>query len=93
VKEKSIKLIRNSTAEFLIFTLQNEKNSIEVRYQDGTIWLTQKLMAELFEVSVPTINEHLKNNFISNELFDVSTIRKFLIVQNLLTGKTRVEVP
>ncbi len=54
------KLIRNSTAEFLIFTAQDGKNSIEARYEDETIWLTQKLMAHLFDVSVPTINEHLK---------------------------------
>ena len=47
--------IRNSTAEFLIFTTQAGENSIEVRYEDETIWLTQKLIATLFEVSVPTV--------------------------------------
>ncbi len=51
--------IRNSTAEFLVFTKQAGENSIEVRVEDETIWLTQKLIATLFEVSVPTINEHL----------------------------------
>jgi hypothetical protein len=79
MSNKDKKLIRNSTAEFLIFTLQNEENSIEVRYQDGTIWLTQKLIAELFEVSVPTINEHLKKIFENQELIQDSVIRKFLI--------------
>ena len=54
------KLIRNSTAEFLIFTGQTGEQSIEARYEDATIWLSQKLMAALFEVSVPTINEHLR---------------------------------
>lgn len=73
------KLIRNSTAEFLIFTGQAGEQSIEARYEDESIWLTQKLMAELFGVSVPTINEHLKNIFSAGELVDNSVIRKFLI--------------
>ena len=81
MKKKASKklIIRNSTAEFLIFTSQEGKNQIEVRYENGTIWLTQKLIAELFSVSVPTINEHLKNIFESNELQKDSVIRKFLI--------------
>ena len=79
-KKNSKKLIiRNSTAEFLIFTSQESKNQIEVRYENGNIWLTQKLISELFSVSVPTINEHLKNIFESNELQKDSVIRKFLI--------------
>lgn len=69
--------IRNSTAEFLIFTRQSGEEGIEVRYEDETIWLTQKLMAELFEVTIPTINEHLKNIFESGELQSDSVIRKF----------------
>ena len=71
--------IRNSTAEFLIFTVQSGKKSIEVRYENETIWLTQKLMAALFDVSVPTINEHLKNIFSGGELSPDSVIRKFRI--------------
>ncbi len=67
--------IRNSTAEFLIFTSQSGGESIEARYQDETIWLTQKLMAALFEVGVNTINYHLK------EIQEERTIRKFRIVQ------------
>lgn len=74
--------IRNSTAEFLIFTQQAGKSGIEVRYEDGSIWLTQKLMAELFDVATPTINEHLKNIFKSNELIQNSVIRKFLTTAN-----------
>ena len=69
--------IRSSTAEFLIFTRQSGEEGIEVRYDDETIWLTQKLMAELFEVTIPTINEHLKNIFDSSELQRDSVIRKF----------------
>ncbi len=57
--EKNL-LIRNSTAEFLTFELQAKQDSIEVRYEDETIWLTQRMMSELFDVAVPTINEHLK---------------------------------
>lgn len=71
--------IRNSTSEFLIFTQQEGEKGIEARYEEGTIWLTQKLMAELFDVTIPTINEHLKNVFESLELDQNSVIRKFLI--------------
>lgn len=71
--------IRNSTAEFLIFTQQAGENGIEVRYEDGSIWLTQKLMAELFGVDVRTISEHLKNIYASGELQEDAVIRKFRI--------------
>ncbi len=71
--------IRNSTAEFLIFTAQSGEESIEVKYADETVWLSQKMMAKLFEVSVPTVNEHLKNIFSSGELSENSVIRNFLI--------------
>ena len=71
--------IRNSTAEFLIFTGQAGEDDIEVRYQDETIWLTQKLMAELFGVDIRTVSEHLKNIFDSGELETDSVIRKFRI--------------
>ncbi len=87
-KKKSSRdlLIRNSTAEFLIFTAQSGDQSIEVRYEDDTIWLTQKMMAALFDVSIPTINEHLKNIFASGELNQDSVIRKFRITAS--DGKT-----
>ncbi|MBN5032378.1 virulence RhuM family protein [Xanthomonas arboricola pv. juglandis] len=75
------KLIRNSTAEFLIFTGQAGEESIEARYEDETLWLSQKLMAELFGVDVRTVSEHLKNIFASHELAPEATIRKFRIVQ------------
>jgi hypothetical protein len=75
------KLIRNSTAEFLIFTAQEGRNSIEARFENETIWLTQKLMAELFEVDISTVNEHLKNIYKSGELNENSTIGNFPIVQ------------
>lgn len=78
-KDKRKYLIRNSTAEFLIFTGQAGEQSIEARYEDETIWLSQKLIAELFSVSIPTINEHLTNIFDSGELDPDSVIRKFRI--------------
>ena len=74
--------IRNSTAEFLIFTSQSKEDSIEVKYADETVWLSQKMMAKLFDVSIPTINEHLKNIFGSGELHENSVIRNFLITAN-----------
>lgn len=84
--------IRNSTAEFLIFELQSKQDSIEVRYEDETIWLTQKMMATLFDVTAPTINEHLKNIFASGELDEKATIRKFRIVQTEGTRQVNREV-
>ena len=69
--------IRNSTAEFLIFTQQAGEDGIEVRYEEGTIWLTQKLMAELFDVDRRTIGEHLQNIYSSGELQEDSVSRKF----------------
>ncbi|MDO8891748.1 MAG: virulence RhuM family protein [Sulfurimicrobium sp.] len=77
--DDSKRLIRNSTAEFLIFTAQAGEQSIEARYEDETVWLTQKLMAELFAVDVRTVSEHLKNIFSSGELGEDSVIRKFRI--------------
>lgn len=74
-------LIRNSTAEFLIFTGQAGEQSIEARYEDETIWLSQKLMAELFNVDVRTVSEHLKNIYSQQEITPEATIRKFRIVQ------------
>lgn len=79
--EVSRKLIRNSTAEFLIFTAQEGSASIEARYEEETVWLSQKLIAELFDVTVPTVNEHLRNVYASGELNEAATIRKFRIVQ------------
>lgn len=73
--------IRNSTAEFLIFTAQAGEKGIEVRLEDETVWLTQKLMAALFEVSVPTINEHMANLYKHREIEAAATLRKFRIVQ------------
>ncbi len=75
-KEKKLQ-IRNSTAEFLIFTKQAGENSIEVRVEDETVWLTQKLLGVLFEKGRSTITEHLKNIFETGELAETSVCREF----------------
>lgn len=74
--------IRNSTADFLVFTKQAGEDDIEVRVHNESVWLTQKGMAQLFDVTIPTINEHLKNIYVSGELKKEPTIRNFRIVQN-----------
>lgn len=72
------KHVEVTSSQFLVFTSE-ANGTIEVRYEDGTIWLTQKLMAQLFGVDVRTISEHLRNIFRSHELNEDSVIRKFRI--------------
>ena len=69
--------IRNSTAEFLIFQIENKEEGIEVLYQDDTLWLTQDAIALLFDKGRSTIAEHLQNIFQSQELQEDSVCRKF----------------
>jgi hypothetical protein len=73
--------IRSSAAEYLAFVAATGDNpqSIEMRYEDENIWLTQKMLAALYDVEVPTINYHLKKNFEDRELSEDSVIREFLI--------------
>jgi hypothetical protein len=73
--------IRNSTAEFLIFTKQAGESGIEVRVQDGTIWLSQKLMATLFDCSTDNISLHLKSIYAEKELSEPATTEDFSVVQ------------
>lgn len=70
--------IKYDSTRFLTFT-PNGGEGLEVRFESNTIWLTQKLMSELFDVDVRTVNEHLKNIFISGELDEISVIRNFRI--------------
>ena len=79
-KERKLQ-IRNSTAEFLIFTSQAGESGIEVRVEGETVWLTQKLIAALFGVDVRTVSEHLQNIFASGELSEPATLRNFRIVR------------
>ena len=77
-KKKKLQ-IRNSTAEFLIFTNQAKEDGIEVRVQDETIWLSQKLMSVLFDCSTDNISLHLKNIFKENELDENSVVEEFSV--------------
>lgn len=73
--------IRSSAAEYLTFVAAtgDDKNSVEVRYEDENIWITQKMMATLYEVETNTINYHIKKIFEDSELAEDSVIRKFRI--------------
>ena len=77
-KKKSVQL-RNSTAEFLIFSYQSGGDGVEVRVQDGTIWLSQKQMGYLFDTSSDNISLHLKNIFKEEELHQDSVTEEFSV--------------
>ena len=82
-KKKDEITIRSSAAEYLTYvaSVGNQQGSIEMRYEDENIWLTQKMMATLYDVDVRTINEHIKKIYSDSELEEDSTIRNFRIVQ------------
>ena len=77
------KMLRSSAAEYLTYVAStgDQKDSVEMRYEDENIWLTQKMMAALYDVDVRTINEHIKKIYADSELTPEATIRKFRIVQ------------
>lgn len=74
--------------EFLLYTTDDGRSRIDVRLLDETVWLTQAQMADLFQKSIPTVNEHIKNVYDEGELFKDATIRKFRIVR--IEGKREV---
>lgn len=76
------------SSEIVLYQGEDGRSRIQVRLDGGTVWLTQRLLAELYQVSVPTINEHLGHIFGERELDPTATIRKFRIVQ--LEGKREV---
>ena len=80
-KQKKEVTIRSSAAEYLTFVAANgdDKNSVEVRYEDENIWITQKMLAVLYDVDVRTINYHIKKIFDDSELEEASVIRNFRI--------------
>lgn len=82
-KKKDEITIRSSAAEYLTYvaSVGDQQDSIEMRYEDENIWLTQKMMATLYDVDVRTINEHIKKIYSDSELEEDSTIRNFRIVQ------------
>lgn len=82
-KKKNKVTIRSSAAEYLTYiaTVGDSADSVEMRYENENIWLTQKMLAALYDVSVPAINQHLKKIYADHELDPVATIKKYLIVQ------------
>ena len=73
--------IRNSTAEFLIFATQNESDTIEVRFEENTLWLTQLTMAELFQTTKQNISQHIQTICETGELTYEATVKNFLTVR------------
>lgn len=80
-KRKDEITIRSSAAEYLTYvaSVGGEEDSIEMRYEDENIWLTQKMLATLYDVEIPTINYHINRIFKDSELQKDAVIRKFLI--------------
>ena len=78
--------VRNSTADFLVFTKDSEADGIEVRVQDHEVWLTQKGIGQLFDVDRSVVAKHLRNIFAENELSESTTCAKFAQVAD--NGKT-----
>ena len=82
-KKKDEVTIRSSAAEYLTYvaSVGDQQDSIEMRYEDENIWLTQKMMATLYDVDIRTINEHIKKIYSDSKLEEDATIRNFRIVQ------------
>ena len=79
--EKKVSITHSSAAQYLTFVAASGSTgqSIEMRYQDENIWLTQKMMAVLYDVTVPAINQHLKRIFDDAELSPGAVIQEYLI--------------
>jgi hypothetical protein len=87
-KDKNAKLLRSSAAEYLTFVAAtgDSEASVEMRYEDENLWLTQKMMAALYDVSVPAINQHLKRLYSDSELTEEAVVKQYLITAT--DGKT-----
>lgn len=83
MNKKNETAIRSSAAEYLTYvaSVGESSDSLEMRYEDENIWLSQKMMAQLYDVGLPTINEHIKKIYADEEQQEKATIRKFRIVQ------------
>ncbi|WP_366935971.1 RhuM family protein [uncultured Phascolarctobacterium sp.] len=92
--KKNMDIVRSSAAEYLTFVAAtgDSSNCYEMRYEDENIWLTQKMMAALYDVALPTINEHIKKIYADGELSKEATIRKFRIVQDEGTRQVNREL-
>ena len=73
--------MQENNSQIIIYKSESGETKLDVRFQDETVWLTQKLMSELFQTSVPNVNMHLKSIFEEGELYEKATIKDFLIVQ------------
>ena len=80
VRMDQTSMVRSSAAEYLTFVAAGggSETSVEMRYEDENIWLTQKMMATLYDVSVPAINQHLKRIFADNELEEAAVVKQYL---------------
>jgi len=76
---REVSIVRSSAAEYLTFVAASGSGGVEAVYADENIWLSQKMMATLYDVNVRTVNEHLKKLFADSELQEDSVIRKFRI--------------
>jgi len=81
-------ITRSSAAEYLTFISATGQSGVEVIYADENIWLSQKMMGELYSVNVRTISDHLQKVFTDNELDKNSVIRKFRITANVSKNHT-----
>ena len=86
--KKSEEMIRSSAAEYLTYVAAAGEGdeTMELRYQDENIWLTQKMMAELYGVSKQTISHHLQTVYADGELVEEATVKNYLTVQEILNN-------
>ena len=89
-KQKNEITIHSSAAEYLTYIAATGDNpeAMEMRYEDENIWLTQKMMAALYDVDVRTVNEHIQHIFSDEELIKEATIRKFRIVASFVNSSS-----
>lgn len=94
-KKKDEITIRSSAAEYLTYvaSVGDQQDSIEMRYEDENIWLTQKMMATLYDVGTNTINYHIKKIFEDSELQEDSVIRKFRITAADGKATAQITIP
>ena len=78
-KSPSVSLVRSSAAEYLTFVAASGQGGVEAVYADENVWLSQKMMAQLYDVEVPTINYHLKKVFADSELEEKAVVQNFRI--------------
>jgi len=76
-KKREVSLVRSSAAEYLTFVAATGQGGVEAMYVDENVWLTQKMMGQLYDVETHTINYHLKKVFLDSELQEEAVIRKF----------------